>query len=111
MEIREAVDDVVLGYMFKDRLGQSIFGTNTRHLDIEDLPGHAGARCTVEFGFVNRLGVGSYSLSTALHSGMTHLERNYEWQDRQLTFTVVNADVDQFVGINWMPPDVNVHTR
>jgi lipopolysaccharide transport system ATP-binding protein len=109
IEVREAVDDLVLGYMFKDRLGQVVYGTNTRHLGVQELPRQGGARCTLAFRFVNRLGVGSYSLSTALHSGTTHLEQNYEWRDQQLTFTVANADVDTFVGVNWMPPNVELH--
>jgi lipopolysaccharide transport system ATP-binding protein len=60
------------------------------------------------FSFPAAIGLGSYSVSTALHVSDTHLAANYEWRDLALMFNVVNLDRDPFVGVNWMPPSVEV---
>ena len=59
---------------------------------------------TLVFSFPANIGLGSYSVSTALHVADTHLATNYEWRDQALMFNVVNVNRDQFVGVNWIPP-------
>src|SRR5262249_48877571 len=66
--VKSHVDRLVYGYMIRDRLGQTVFGTNTYHTDqiCRDLnPGDE-----VEFvaEFPMNLGAGSYSVSVALTS-------------------------------------------
>jgi lipopolysaccharide transport system ATP-binding protein len=56
------------------------------------------------------LGPGSYSVSVALTSGETHVEKNYQWRDLALVFTVANLDQPQFVGTAWVPPAIKVST-
>jgi len=41
-----------------------------------------------EFPAMN-LGVGSYSVSTALHTGDSHIAMNFDWWDHALVFQVV----------------------
>ncbi|PTB98794.1 sugar ABC transporter ATP-binding protein [Marinobacter sp. Z-F4-2] len=100
------VDDLVVGYMIKDRLGQPVFGTNTFHYRqvLHDLK--KGQEVKVEFSFNLNVGEGSYAVSIALHGDDTHLARNYEWCDRALVFSVVNTSEKPFVGVAWMPPEV-----
>ena len=98
--------DLVFGYMIKDRLGQPIFGTNTHHLKVELAQLKKGEVLTLGFSFRVNIGLGSYSISTALHVADTHLVANYEWRDLALMFNVVNLNRDQFVGVNWIPPQV-----
>ena len=102
--------ELVFGYMIKDRLGQPVFGTNTFHLGIRLGPFTAGERFRLDFAFPVNLGPGSYSVTTALHVSDSHIAANYEWQDLALLFNVINASQPQFVGINWLPPEVQVHT-
>jgi lipopolysaccharide transport system ATP-binding protein len=52
--------------------------------------------------FFANLGVGSYSISTALAPGESHLEYNYEWKDLGLVFNVLNVAKNQFVGSTWI---------
>jgi lipopolysaccharide transport system ATP-binding protein len=102
------VPRLVLGYMIKDRLGQTIFGTNTFHTDqiIDDLA--AGSLVTFTARFDMNLGLGGYSIATALVSSDTHLVNNYEWRDLALLFTVANQDKALFVGTTWAPPSIRI---
>ena len=96
--------ELVFGYMIKDRLGQPVFGTNTHHLKVEMAQLKKDELLTLVFSFPANIGLGSYSVSTALHVADTHLATNYEWRDQALMFNVVNVNRDQFVGVNWIPP-------
>lgn len=106
IDIIEDLPELVFGYMIKDRLGQAVFGTNTHHLalDMRDLK--KDQTVNLSFSFVANIGLGSYSVTTALHVADTHVAANYEWRDLALVFNVVNVNRTQFVGINWMPPQV-----
>ncbi|MHB1438905.1 MAG: ABC transporter ATP-binding protein [Thiobacillus sp.] len=108
VEIRIHADlpELVFGYMIKDRLGQPVFGTNTHHLGVDMRHLAKGDRLTLRFSFPANIGLGSYSVSTALHIADTHLAANYEWRDLALMFNVVNLNRDQFVGVSWIPPQV-----
>ncbi|MBD8577726.1 ABC transporter ATP-binding protein [Pseudomonas syringae] len=105
-QINQAIPELVVGYLIKDRLGQPVFGTNTHHLGctLHDL--QPGERPAYAFNFTANLGVGSYSVAVALHTTDSHLARNYEWVDLTLVFNVVNVSQGEFVGLAWMPPTV-----
>lgn len=106
IHLHSDLPELVFGYMIKDRLGQPIFGTNTHHLKIDLKSFKKGEQLTLAFSFPANLGLGSYAVSTALHLADTHLAANFEWQDLALVFNVVNISRDQFVGVNWIPPQV-----
>ena len=100
------VPELVVGYMIKDRLGQPVFGTNTHHLrrKIESLGKNRAV--VFSFNFTANLGEGNYSIAVALHASDTHLIKNYEWRDLALLFHVVNFDKAPFVGVAWLPPNM-----
>lgn len=100
------VEDLVVGYMIKDRLGQPVFGTNTYHhkRTLKNLRGDEIIE--FNFDFQANLGPGTYSLAIALHADDTHVGKNYEWRDRALVFNMINIDKDEFVGVAWIPPKV-----
>ena len=104
------LSNLVFGYTIKDRLGQEVFGTNTHHLNTEIpnlIPGQSIDIC---FTFAANMGIGHYSISTALHISDNHLTANYEWKDLAMIFNVVNISRANFIGLNWMPPKVEVVT-
>jgi len=105
------IPGLVLGYAIRDCLGQAIFGTNTflRERPLLDVP--AGEEIEYRFRFPANLGPGSYSISTALHEGRSHLVRNYEWRDLALIFHVTNLTRTEFTGCNWMEPEINIERR
>ncbi|WP_175721129.1 ABC transporter ATP-binding protein [Burkholderia anthina] len=102
----EAIPELVVGYMIKDRLGQTVFGTNTYHLKQVLVDLDAGQTIELRFEFTANLGVGSYSVAVALHTGDAHLANNYQWRDRALVFNVVNIKMQDFVGVAWLPTTV-----
>ena len=104
IEINEDIDELVIGYMIKDRLGQPIFGTNTHHLGAVLKKLKKGKEIHYRFAFNANLGVGSYSVAVAAHAGHTHVIDNYEWKDNALVFEVANAEQNEFVGTAWIPP-------
>ncbi len=106
--VHEAVETLVIGYLIKDRLGQSAFGTNTHHLrqPLRDL--RSGEVITYKAMFDATLGPGNYSVSTASVSTSDHLTNNYDWRDRVLLFNVVNLSHPHFEGVSWMPPALEV---
>ncbi len=107
IRLRADLPELVFGYMIKDRLGQPVFGTNTHHLKVAMAQLKKGQLLTLAFSFPARIGVGSYAVSTALHVADTHLAGNYEWRDQALMFNVVNVNRETFVGVNWLPPQVD----
>ena len=103
----QAIDELVLGYMFKDRLGMPVFGTNTFHLDrpLKNLA--AGTEIEFDFRFIANFGPGTYSLALSLHASDNHIANNYEWRDHALVFTVINSK-HHFEGVAWLPPILEI---
>jgi len=104
IKINTAMPDLTLGYKIKDRLGQSIFGTNTHLLNEKILSAVPGNELEFMFKFQVNLGIGTYSVTTALHAADSHLVANYEWKDLALIFQVININKPQFEGMVWLPP-------
>ena len=99
------VDDLTVGFMLRDRLGNDVFGTNTWHLKSPGLAGLAeGSAATLcwQVPALN-LGPGSYTVSVALHGDMTHIENSYDWWDKATLFEVVRGSEALFEGSCWLP--------
>lgn len=106
VQVNHPLQELVVGYVIKDRLGQDIFGTNTHHLGCKLTELHEGQVVTYNFRFKASLGVGSYSVAVALHADETHVSENYEWRDLALVFNVANVSKLTFLGSAWLPPTV-----
>ena len=97
------IPELLLGYVIKDRLGQAVFGTNTHYLDDKLERISAESHITYSFSFPANLGIGSYSVSIALHTAESHISQNFEWRDLATVFDVINVDKPHFVGVTWLP--------
>ncbi len=108
-KIYQDIPSLVVGYMIKDRLGQPVYGTNSYHLEqiIKDVK--ANESLEYSFKFDANLGVGSFSITIALHSNDTHIGSNYEWRDQALVFNVANISKNTFTGLCWMEPNLGVN--
>ncbi|MEP4149539.1 MAG: ABC transporter ATP-binding protein [Halioglobus sp.] len=106
--VQSEIDSLVLGYGIKDRLGQTLYGTNTWHT--KQVINNPKVNSKYEFAieFPANFGVGSYSVQTALVDKDTHLTANYEWKDLALIFHVVNQDKLPFVGTLWNEPLISI---
>ncbi len=108
IKVYQSVDSLVLGYGIKDRLGQVMYGTNTWHSEQVIRSPQAGDTFGFSISFPANLGIGSYSVQTALVDRDTHLTANYEWQDIALVFNVVNHDKMFFAGSLWIEPTLKI---
>ncbi len=97
--------DLTVGFLIRDRLGNDVYGTSTWNLGqraLRDVP--VGALTRVDYAIpALNLGPGSYSITVALHSDVTHLEDNYDWWDKALVFEVVRGPESFFVGVAQLP--------
>ncbi|WP_312215608.1 ABC transporter ATP-binding protein [Pantoea vagans] len=108
VKVNQDLPRLVVGYSFKDRLGQVIYGTNTSLKERVIFDVKKDEVYDFEFKFSMNIGVGSYSVQTALVSSETHLVDNYEWRDLALVFNVINAHKEQFAGVAWIDPDIEI---
>jgi lipopolysaccharide transport system ATP-binding protein len=110
VRVHRPVETLVLGYGIRDRLGQVMYGTNTWHTGQVIHNPRAGDEYRFVIAFPANLGVGSYSIQTALVDRETHLTANYEWRDLALVFNVVNIDKTLFMGCLWNEPNISIES-
>jgi lipopolysaccharide transport system ATP-binding protein len=110
VKVNQPIESLVMGYSIKDRLGQIMYGTNTWHTKQIVHNPVVGNEYVFFVEFPSNLGIGSYSVSIALHANENHLAANYEWRDLALLFHVVNLDRKQFIGCNWLEPRIKIET-
>jgi lipopolysaccharide transport system ATP-binding protein len=99
------VADLTVGFLIRDRLGNDVYGTSTWNLgqrSLREVPVGVAACVDYDIPALN-LGPGSYSVTVALHSDVTHLEDNYDWWDQALVFEVVRGPETFFVGVTQLP--------
>jgi len=100
--IEEPVPSLVVGFMIKDNLGQTVYGINTNRLNQVEKDLNCGERLSLNFSFPANIGKGNYSISVALTRSDSHLDKTYEWRDRALIFSVINAKKADFIGLAWL---------
>ena len=108
VEVRAPIERLILGYSIKDRLGQMIYGTNTALKKQPLLNVCPNEHYIFNIIFPANLGLGTYSIQTALVSTETHLVNNYEWRDFALVFNVINSSKSHFVGCAWIDPEIEI---
>jgi len=99
-----AVDDLTVGFLLRDRLGNDIFGTNTWHIaafGLNTLPVGQEAVLCWNIPALN-IGPGSYTVSVALHGDMTHVENNYDWWDKAVLLQIVRGPQPLFEGVCYL---------
>lgn len=107
---------VTAGILIRDRLGNEVFGTNTFHLGASPSGLRAGDRLLLDFVFPSlALGIGSYSITVALHAGNEHTHANFDWWDRALVFDVLPGRAPVSIGVcalevsaTWRAPTLDV---
>lgn len=107
-KVQRPVEELVFGFLIKDRMGMPIFGSNTHHTQqvLKNLkPGHV---MSFDLKIQALLGPGTYSMALALHAGHTHIVENFEWRDLAVVFEVINADRAEFVGVAWLPHQIEI---
>ncbi|MCW4631022.1 MULTISPECIES: ABC transporter ATP-binding protein [Marinomonas] len=106
--VKKEIEKLVLGFSFKDRLGQTVYGTNTYLLNQILYCVKPGSTYDFEFSIKLDIGVGEYSLQTSLGGGENHLSENYEWVDVAHTFQIIPEKNKSFVGFSKLYPELKV---
>lgn len=92
VELLDALDEIIIGFYVKDRLGQRLFGDNTHFVyRNETLAGVAGEMFRARFTF--RMPVmpsGSYMVDAAVASGSQHSHTQQHWIHDALEFRAVD---------------------
>ncbi|ASM35806.1 ABC transporter [Campylobacter sputorum subsp. bubulus] len=102
------LDSLVCGFQIKDRFSQIVYGTNSFFLDkiLKNVP--KNEKIDFNFEFVANLGVGSYSISVAIHSNQNHIGDNYEWIDNAVIFQIQNiSNKPEFIGLAFLDTILN----
>jgi len=108
VQANENLPSLVLGYQIKNRFSQVVYGTNTYHLKQALKNLKKGEEDDFSFEFDANLGVGSFSVTLALHDSDNHLQNNYEWRDNAIIFNVVNFSKPDFVGLAYLEPNLEI---
>jgi len=103
-----AISNPTVGILIRDRLGYDIFGTNTAQLQKATGDYAKGDTVNVFFDCAMNLGPGNYTVSAAVHSSLTHVEDNYQWVDRILTFQVLPRADFGFLGVSMLEPTLEI---
>lgn len=102
------LEDLTVGILLRDRLGNDVYGTNTHHLGIGMDPVKKGTDFTASFELPLNLGVGTYSVTASLHAGATHVLGNYDWWDGVESIQVLPGREKPFTGCCYIPTSASI---
>lgn len=88
VRFEEAIEDPVVGILLRNRIGVSVYGTNTQLEGLKLGPKAAGAETTLRFSFKADLCPQEYTLTAASHDpdGTAH-----DWLEEALLFSVIDS--------------------
>jgi lipopolysaccharide transport system ATP-binding protein len=95
----EALKEVTVGIMLRDRLGQEVFGVNTAYRGVGIEKVQRGEAREVRFALPLNLGEGLYSVTTAIHAGLNHTEICYDWVEQAVQLTILPNPGERFTGL------------
>lgn len=103
-----AISNPTIGILVRDRLGLEVYGTNTSLLGIATGDFKPGETLELDVRLRLLLGHGDYSLTIAVHSEDTHLERCYDWADHIAIFSVRFAGKQTWKGFAALEPKFEI---
>ena len=102
---RDAVTDLTVGILIRDRLGSDIFGTNNALMDQTIDSVQKDEEFMVTYKFHLNLGPNLYALTVAAHTQETHIIENFDWINNISTFKVVPSSDLRFLGYCRLLPE------
>ena len=101
-------DDLTIGFHIRDKFSQDIYGTNT-HLQKKKVSLKANSTYLCKFSLQLNIGVGKYTLGSALHTEVYHTEQCYHWMDNAINFEVTSNKDNSFIGLCRLTPSVEIN--
>lgn len=108
VKAHSALARLVFGFGLRNRHGLVMFGSNTWHTGQTLHDVKAGEEISFDVSFDANLGLGNYSIQTALVDAEDHLGRNFEWRDIAAVFQVANLSKPPFDGALWLNAEIHV---
>lgn len=100
------INNMTVGIMIKDKFGQDIFGVNTfYHQKTINFEKDNKYICT--FIMPLNIGIGKYSITSAIHSDETHLDNCSHWLDYGTDFEVSGVVGERFIGLCRLEPNIS----
>ncbi len=104
------INNLNIGILIKDKFGQDIFGTSTKNEGFEyDIKENKTYK--IKFNLDLNIGIGKYSISTALVVGDNHLDNCLHWLDFATDFEIAGIKGNLFTGINKLYPKISKMER
>lgn len=107
IEMHSKIDanDLTIGIHIRDKYSQDIYGTNT-HLQKIELSTKADNTYICKYSMQLNIGVGQYTLGTALHTSQWHTDMCYHWMDNAINFDVSESTKNRFIGLCRLEPTI-----
>ena len=102
----EEIQDLTVGILIRDRLGNDVYGTNTYHQQIEIPPCKVGNIVEVVFRLALNLGPGEYHLTVAAHTFDVHVYDSFDWIERALVLKIIPPLAGKCIGVAFLQPTV-----
>ena len=102
------IPTLTVGIMFRDKVGNPVFGTNTHLLGQTVSNLLTSETITIEFEQQLDLGPGSYSISFGLTDTGDGIGHNYDWKDGALVFELINRDYPPSIGMALLKPRMTI---
>jgi len=99
------LSNMTIGILIRDKFGQDIFGTNTFHHKL-NISFKKNKKYICQFNMKLNIGVGKYSITTAIHSNENHLDNCSHWLDHASNFEVVGIKGNLFIGVCKLEPKI-----
>ena len=106
----QPIPHLVLAFAIRDRLGQTMFNTNTNCFRKSPENVQADTELVFRFYLHANMGPGSYSISSFLTSTNDRFANNYESRELAYFFELSNESHPYFLGNAWLHPELNVET-
>ncbi len=105
IEATKDMDDLNVGILIRDKYGQDVFGTNLFHYD-QLLNVKEKGRYVIDFQMQMNIGIGKYTITTAITKGMHHLDHCLHWKDGAKEFEVAGQLGNISIGICKLHPTI-----
>jgi lipopolysaccharide transport system ATP-binding protein len=104
----QAIPCLVLAFAIRDRLGQTMFNTNTNCFNKSPENVSTDTALVFRFHLNANMGPGSYSISSFLTSTNDRFSNNYESHELAYFFEITNESNPYFLGNAWLHPELDV---
>lgn len=99
-------ENITIGIHIRDKFGQDIYGTNTFYQNFPISLEEGDYICSYKMPL--NIGVGKYTIGSAIHTGDWHTDICYHWLDFAEEFEVTGLSGNFFIGVCKLDPEIEI---